>query len=144
LRGLTWQFAELDGYETPIKDGFLHDVLSGDLNQDGRKDLIFLETGKSYIDIVTFDEPHKLVPANRWQAGRFSKNAPFAAAVMIFPNPAKPSLPTSLATAKTTSSSSSTTASLFTRRSNYFTAGGVGIANLKLIPSGVELPLMSE
>jgi hypothetical protein len=67
LRGLTWQFAELDGYETPIKDGFLHDVLSGDLNADGRKELIFLETMKSYIDIVAFDEPHKLVPANRWQ-----------------------------------------------------------------------------
>ncbi len=67
LRGLTWQFAELDGYETPIKDGFLHDVLSGDLNSDGRRELIFLETAKSYIDIVTFEEPHQLVPANRWQ-----------------------------------------------------------------------------
>lgn len=67
LRGKTWEFAELDGYETPIKDGFLHDVLSGDLNGDGRKDLVFLETMKSYIDIVAFDEPHKLVPANRWQ-----------------------------------------------------------------------------
>jgi hypothetical protein len=67
LRGQTWQFTELDGYETPIKDGYLHDVLSGDLDQDGRKDLIFLETAKSYIDIVTFEESHKLVPANRWQ-----------------------------------------------------------------------------
>jgi hypothetical protein len=67
LRGQRWEIAELDGYETPIKDGFLHDVLSGDLNGDGRKELIFLETAKSYIDIVSFEEPHNLVPADRWQ-----------------------------------------------------------------------------
>lgn len=67
LRGKVWEFAELDGYETPIKDGYLHDVLSGDLNQDGRRELIFLETAKSYIDIVTFEKPNNLVPANRWQ-----------------------------------------------------------------------------
>jgi hypothetical protein len=67
LRGQRWELAELDGYETPIKDGYLHDVLSGDLNGDGRKELVFLETAKSYIDIVSFEEPHKLVPADRWQ-----------------------------------------------------------------------------
>lgn len=67
LQGSIWEFAELDGYESPIKDGFLHDVVSGDLNQDGRKDLVFLETAKSYLDLVTFEQPHKLVPANRWQ-----------------------------------------------------------------------------
>src|SRR6185503_6898511 len=44
LFGSTWQMTELDGYETPIKDGRLNDVVSGDLNQDGRKDLVFLET----------------------------------------------------------------------------------------------------
>jgi hypothetical protein len=58
---------ELDGYETPIKDGFLHDVVSGDLNADGRRDLVFLETGKAYVDLVTFEKPHRLVAANRWQ-----------------------------------------------------------------------------
>lgn len=65
--GDVWEFTELDGYETPIKDGYLTDVVSGDLNQDGRKDLVFLETAKSYIDVVTFEPPHDLVPANRWQ-----------------------------------------------------------------------------
>ncbi|MEK7685126.1 MAG: VCBS repeat-containing protein [Verrucomicrobiota bacterium] len=65
--GQVWEFSELDGYETPIKDGFLHDVVPGDLNQDGRKDLVFLETNKSYLDLVTFEPPHQLVPANRWQ-----------------------------------------------------------------------------
>jgi hypothetical protein len=67
LQGDVWELAELDGYETPIKDGLLHDVVSGDLNGDGRKDLVFLETGKSYLDLVTFEEPHRLVPATRWQ-----------------------------------------------------------------------------
>lgn len=67
FRGPVWEFTELDGYESPIKDAFLHDVVSGDLNLDGRKDLVFLETGKSYLDVVTYEAPHQLVPANRWQ-----------------------------------------------------------------------------
>jgi hypothetical protein len=67
LRGEVWEFTELDGYETSIKDGYLNDVVSGDLNNDGRKDLVFLETARNYLDIVTFELPHELVPANRWQ-----------------------------------------------------------------------------
>jgi hypothetical protein len=66
LFGTTWQLMELDGYETPIKEGRLNDVVSGDLNQDGRKDLVFLETARNYLDIVILDEDGKLVPANRW------------------------------------------------------------------------------
>jgi hypothetical protein len=62
-----WELADLDGYETPIKDGQLHDVISGDLNQDGRKDLVFLETAKNHLDIVIFDKDQKLIPATRWQ-----------------------------------------------------------------------------
>jgi hypothetical protein len=65
--GPVWQFSEWDSYETPIKDGRLSDVIAGDLNNDGRKDLIFLETAKNYLDLVTFEKPHKLVPATRWQ-----------------------------------------------------------------------------
>ncbi len=66
LAGNTWELAELDGYETPIKDGFLHDVVAGDLNGDGRKDLVFLETAKHYVDLVIFDAMNHLIPANRW------------------------------------------------------------------------------
>jgi hypothetical protein len=66
-KGRVWELKELDGYETPIKDGHLHDVVSGDLNHDGRKDLVFLETRKNHLDVVTFEQPHKLVPADRWQ-----------------------------------------------------------------------------
>jgi hypothetical protein len=65
--GDVWQLEELDSYETPIKDGHLSDIVVGDLNNDGRKDLVFLETEKNYLDLVTFELPHKLVPATRWQ-----------------------------------------------------------------------------
>jgi hypothetical protein len=67
LTGDVWAFTGLDSYETPIKDGFLTDVISGDLDSDGRKDLVFLETAKNYLDLVIFDAGHKLVPADRWQ-----------------------------------------------------------------------------
>jgi hypothetical protein len=67
LQGDIWALTELDGYETPIKDGHLNDVVTGDLNSDGRKDLVFLETSRNYLDLVIFSSDHKLIPANRWQ-----------------------------------------------------------------------------
>ena len=67
LDGQVWELTELDSYETPIKDGYLNDVVTGDLDNDGRKDLVFLETARNYLDLVIFDANHKLVPANRWQ-----------------------------------------------------------------------------
>jgi hypothetical protein len=67
LSGEAWDMVELDGYETKVRDGRLHDVISGDLNQDGRRDLVFLETARNYLDLVIFDKEGKLVPANRWQ-----------------------------------------------------------------------------
>ena len=67
LDGSVWELKELDGYETPIKDAHLNDVVSGDLNSDGRKDLLCLETAKNYLDLVIFSPDHKLIPANRWQ-----------------------------------------------------------------------------
>src|SRR4030095_11964738 len=54
LGGDVWEFTALDGYETPIKDGYLNDVVSGDLNNDGRKDLVFMETAKKHLDLVVF------------------------------------------------------------------------------------------
>ena len=35
LHGDVWELAPLDGYETPIKDGHLNDVVTGDLDNDG-------------------------------------------------------------------------------------------------------------
>ncbi len=67
LAGEVWDLTVLDGYETPIKDGYLNDVVAGDLTGGKRKDLVFMETGKNYLDIVSFSQQHKLIPANRWQ-----------------------------------------------------------------------------
>ncbi len=67
LAGDVWDFTALDGYETPIKDGYLNDVVAGDLTGSGRKDLVFMETAKNYLDLVSFTANHKLVPADRWQ-----------------------------------------------------------------------------
>ena len=66
LAGDQWQLKELDGYDTPIKDGFLNDVVAGDINGDRRKELIFMETAKNYLDVVLFDTHHKFVPGDRW------------------------------------------------------------------------------
>jgi len=35
LQGKVWEFKELDSYETPIKEGHLNDVITGDLDNDG-------------------------------------------------------------------------------------------------------------
>ncbi len=67
LSGDNWNFVALDGYETPIKDGYLNDVTAGDIDNDGRKELVFLETAKNYLDLVRFNSHHKLVPIERWQ-----------------------------------------------------------------------------
>ncbi|MFZ9853934.1 MAG: FG-GAP repeat domain-containing protein [Limisphaerales bacterium] len=64
--GNLWELGELGGYETPIRDGWLHDVTTGDLNQDGRKDLVFLETAKNYVDLVLYDPVRGPEPGNRW------------------------------------------------------------------------------
>ena len=67
LSGDNWNFVALDGYETPIKDGYLNDVIAGDIDNDGRKELVFMETAKNYLDLVRFSSHHKLVPIERWQ-----------------------------------------------------------------------------
>ncbi len=67
LSGSVWELSLLDDYDTPIKDGFLTDVLSGDLNHDGRRELVFLETAKNHIDVVTLESGHQLASSVRWQ-----------------------------------------------------------------------------
>lgn len=66
LSGDVWTIAEVDSYETPVKDGVLRDVLAGDLNHDGRKDLVFLEVAKSYVDVVELTPERRLAPGTRW------------------------------------------------------------------------------
>ena len=67
LAGDVWQLTKLDDYDTPIKDGFLNDMVAGDLNGSGRKQIVFLETAKNHLDLVQFDTHGKLIPGDRWQ-----------------------------------------------------------------------------
>jgi hypothetical protein len=67
LSGDVWDLTKLDDYDTPITDGYLNDLIAGDLTGGGRKQLIFMETAKNYLDLVFFDKNRKLVPGDRWQ-----------------------------------------------------------------------------
>ena len=67
LWGDAWNLTKLDDYDTPIRDGYLNDLIAGDLNGSGRKQLVFMETAKNYIDLVYFDKNRKLVPGDRWE-----------------------------------------------------------------------------
>jgi hypothetical protein len=67
LGGEVWKLTRLDDYDTSIKDGYLNDVIAGDLTGGGRKQLIFMETGKHYLDLVNFSAASKLVPGDRWE-----------------------------------------------------------------------------
>ncbi len=67
LSGDVWDLTKLDDYDTPIKDGYLNDVVTGDLVGSGRQQLVFMETLKNYLDLVFFSPDRKLVPGDRWQ-----------------------------------------------------------------------------
>ena len=84
LAGDVWELTKLDDYDTPIKDGFLNDVIAGDLTGGGRKQLIFMETAKNYLDLVTFDAKRKLVPGDRW---RVFEQHTFRGAANAIPEP---------------------------------------------------------
>jgi hypothetical protein len=67
LTGDVWGLSKLDYYDTPIKDGYLNDVVAGDLTGSGRKQLVFMETARNYLDLVFFNRDRKLVPGDRWK-----------------------------------------------------------------------------
>lgn len=67
LFGDVWDLTKLDDYDTPIRDGYLNDLIAGDLTGNGRKQIVFMETAKNYLDLVFFNKNRKLVPGDRWQ-----------------------------------------------------------------------------
>jgi hypothetical protein len=84
LAGDVWDLTKLDDYDTPVKDGYLNDLIAGDLLGNGRKQLVFMETAKNYLDLVLFDKNRKLVPGDRWQV--FEQHT-FRAAQSAVPEP---------------------------------------------------------
>ncbi|MCF7669130.1 MAG: VCBS repeat-containing protein [Verrucomicrobia bacterium] len=67
LGGKTWSVSDLCGYESPISNGHLLDVTSGDLNSDGIQDLVFIETSEHAMEILSFVPPDSLVKGARWK-----------------------------------------------------------------------------
>ena len=52
LAGDNWEYVELDGYETPIKDAHLNDVVSGDLNNDGFGDIVMALRARILMEVT--------------------------------------------------------------------------------------------
>jgi hypothetical protein len=72
-------------YETKIKDGLYGNIAAGDINSDGRTDIIMVEYGHSHIEILALDADEKPVPAMRFKifeekSYRDAKTRPKAAA----------------------------------------------------------------
>jgi FG-GAP-like repeat len=58
---------QLFSYQTKIKDGLYGNLTAGDINSDGRTDIIMVEYRNDHIEILTLDAAGKPVPAMRFK-----------------------------------------------------------------------------
>ncbi len=68
-----WELQELNAYETQTREGFLMDVVSGDLTGDGSEDLVFLETSRNHLEVVTISPDNELTANVKWKV--FEENS---------------------------------------------------------------------
>lgn len=54
-------------YETKIKDGLYGNLTTGDINNDGRADIIMVEYSRNHIEILALDSDMKPVPTMRFK-----------------------------------------------------------------------------
>ncbi|MBN1392150.1 MAG: VCBS repeat-containing protein [Sedimentisphaerales bacterium] len=54
-------------YETKIKDGMYGNMVTGDINGDGRIDIIMVEYNRNHIEILAIDNDMKPIPAMRFK-----------------------------------------------------------------------------
>ncbi len=54
-------------YETKIKDGIYGNLTAGDINHDGRTDIIMVEMRRNHIEILALDAGLKPIPAMRFK-----------------------------------------------------------------------------
>lgn len=54
-------------YETKIKDGLYGNLTAGDINNDGRTDMIMVEHARNHIEILALDADIKPIPAMRFK-----------------------------------------------------------------------------
>jgi hypothetical protein len=55
------------GYETEIKDGSYGNLTAGDINRDGRPDIVMVESRHNHIEILALDGQSKPIPAMRFK-----------------------------------------------------------------------------
>ena len=60
-------FQQQFSYETKIKDGVYGNLTAGDINSDGRDEIIMVEFKRNHIEILTLDARHKPAPAMRFK-----------------------------------------------------------------------------
>ena len=58
---------EQSEFETKLKNSRFSDVVAGDLNHDGRTDLVVSDIGGNYVHILTFDADNALVFALKFR-----------------------------------------------------------------------------
>lgn len=61
-----WRVEKSTGFESAVENGRLIDAVPGDLNSDGRTDIIFLESLKNHIEIAVY-WAERLESAVRWR-----------------------------------------------------------------------------
>jgi len=54
-------------YETKIKDGVYGNLATGDINSDGKNDIVMVEYKNNHIEILTLDNEQKPIPAIRFK-----------------------------------------------------------------------------
>jgi len=54
-------------YQTRIKDGIYGHLAAGDINSDGRADIVMVEYKRNHIEILASDAEHRPVPAMRFK-----------------------------------------------------------------------------
>lgn len=58
---------QLFSYQTKIKEGLYGNLTAGDINSDGRTDIVMVEHRNNHIEILTLDDSEKPVPAMRFK-----------------------------------------------------------------------------
>jgi hypothetical protein len=87
---VVWHLARQFSYETKIKDGKYGNLTAGDINSDGRTDIVMVDYGRNYIEILALDEGEP-VPAMRFKVfeQKSYRNAGSRAKVSIEPRELK-------------------------------------------------------
>jgi hypothetical protein len=64
---MPWYLEQLFSYETKIKDGVYGNLTTGDINGDGRVDIIMVDYNHNHIEILALDNDMKPIPAMRFK-----------------------------------------------------------------------------